>query len=290
MHRMKKTLAIMTVVLAGVLPMAWWRLRRCCKSAARRSSTPMQMPFTMDGSFATLNNGNGTTTFFESGPGSLTSGNLSYIGTVDNPLQTQQSNFTWTNVTQNSGGSGAWLYNIYQDPDGSLLGFVHREEFSGSVAYYYEGLAKSTNGGASWTYLGNVLAPQGNGSAQNVQYSNCGGVPMLTVGNYFYIYYNERVGPGASDAEYPSVARASINSVLAAEANNSVPTFYKYNDGSWTQPALTGLGSPILPNSVSTNAAWAGFGWPGVPLNTTGAHDFHSDAAYCARWASTSSR
>ena len=130
--------------------------------------------------------------------------------------------------------------------------------------------------------MGNVLAPQGNGSAANLQYSNCGGVPMLTVGNYFYIYYNERVGPNAGDAEYPAVARATISSVMSAFANNTVPAFYKYNDGTWTQPALTGLGSPILPNSVSTNAAWAGFGWPGVPVNTTGAYDVHSDAAYCS--------
>ena len=105
---------------------------------------------------------------------------------------------------------------------------------------------------------------------------------MLTVGNYFYIYYNERVGPNAGDAEYPAVARATISSVMSAFANNTVPAFYKYNDGTWTQPALTGLGSPILPNSVSTNAAWAGFGWPGVPVNTTGAYDVHSDAAYCS--------
>ena len=43
--------------------------------------TDPQMPFTMDGSFATLNNGNGTTTFFE------TSGNsfYRYTGTAAYP-------------------------------------------------------------------------------------------------------------------------------------------------------------------------------------------------------------
>ncbi len=271
----------MTIALAGFLPQAAQAAPVVQVGDATVICASSQMPFVMDGSFATLNNGNGTTTYFESGPGSESSGNLRFVGTASNPLQTQLANFTWTNVVQGDGGSGAWLYNIYQVSGGTLLGFVHREDYS-TGNDFYEGLAKSTNDGATWTYLGNVLAPQGNGSAANLQYSNCGGVPMLTVGIYFYIYYTERVGPNAGDAEYPAVARATISSVMSAFANNTVPAFYKYNDGTWTQPALTGLGSPILPNSVSTNAAWAGFGWPGVPVNTTGAYDVHSDAAYCS--------
>jgi fibronectin-binding autotransporter adhesin len=240
--------------------------------------TPAQMPFFMDGNFATLNNGNGTTTFFESSGGV----NYRYTGTPDNPLQTPLPNFTWNNVSNVNTGSGEWLYNVYQVSGGTLLGFVHREDYSAGNNFY-QGLAESTNDGASWTYLGNVVAPYGNNSRANAQFSNIGDCPVVTVGNYFYIYYNERTGPNATDLEYPGVARATISSVLAAAANNTVPTFYKYNDGTWNQPALTGLGSPILPNSQATNAAWAGWPWwtyPSEPTNTTGAYDVESNVSY----------
>ena len=97
---------------------------------------------------------------------------------------------------------------------------------------------------------------------------NCGGVPMLVVGNYFYVYYNERTGGANSDLEYPAVARAKISSVLAAAASDTVPAFYKYNDGAWTQPAIDRTGFADPPNSVSTNADWLGFG--AVPTNHDG--------------------
>ena len=126
---MKTTLAIMTIALAGLLPLAAQAAPMLQVGDATVIYTPAQMPFVMDGSFATLNNGNGTTTYFESGPGSESSGNLRFVGTASNPLQTQLANFTWTNVVQGDGGSGAWLYNIYQVSGGTLLGFVHREDY-----------------------------------------------------------------------------------------------------------------------------------------------------------------
>ena len=240
--------------------------------------TDAQMPWAMDCPMASLNNSNGTTTFFETANNHY----YRYTGTAANPLQTQLSDFTW-NMNGYSGKN--WLMNLYQVSGGTLLGFVHREDQRGGQvngpdglyysggSYYYQGLAESTNGGASWNYLGDVLQPQGNGTTVNLQNSNVAGMPYLINNGYFYVYYDEHTGTGTNDLVYPAVARASVSDVLAAVASNTTPTFNKYNNGSWTQPGMTGLGSPILPGSVSSNAAWAN-------LTPAGVYDMHTDVTY----------
>jgi fibronectin-binding autotransporter adhesin len=247
--------------------------------------TDAQMPFVMDGSMSSLNNGNGTSTFFES-----SSGFHRYTGTATAPLQTAQSNFA---VNMNGYSGAAWLQNIYQVSGGTLLGFMHRENQVGSQvngpnglyyaggSYYYEGLGESTNNGASWTYLGDVLAPQSNGTTVNLQNSNVAGMPYTVANGYLYVYYDEHTGTGPNDLEYPAVARATLSSVLADAASGTVPAFSKYNNGTWTQPGMTGLGSPMIPGGVSTNAAWAGVNQTGT-TTSLGCYDVHSGATYCS--------
>ncbi len=98
----------------------------------------------------------------------------------------------------------------------------HRESdtFSPNCAFFL-GLMKSTDGGKSWTYLGDVVAPQVNGS----QTYNVGGAPYLIVGNYLYVYFNEHTSGGRKRL---GVARTPLPDLLTAVSNNTVPAFVKY--------------------------------------------------------------
>ncbi len=112
----------------------------------------------------------------------------------------------------------------------------------------------STDGGDRWTFCGEIVRPKNSKG-------NVGGTPLLAVGDYFHVYFNEH----GSDGKRLSVARAKISDVLAAARKHTVTPWKKYRDGSWDEDGLTGLGSAVLPNSKLSG---------GHPA------DLHADAAY----------
>ena len=204
-----------------------------------------QLPFTMDGSFATLKRDSTTMYFWHTDFGSGTP-NSKWFGPLNNPLQTNVWFKTQDEMWSNPPAGQLWLVNIYQISGNTLLGFVHRE-FPHAV-----GLGYSTNGGDNWIYLGDIILPQDPNRI-------VGGVPYLVVGPYFYAYYNE----GGSGGVH-SVARAPVANVLTAAANGTVTTWQKYlGNGNWNSSALSGVGADILPDLPFTFRA-----------------DTHSDAAH----------
>ncbi len=221
-------------------------------SAELVASDP-QLPFTMDGSFANLKTGPNTV---ETWVTDFTT-TYHYTGTPENPLATKLADAT---INMNGFAGVGWLVNIYDAGNGTLIGMSHRESdtFSPNCAFFL-GLMKSTDGGKSWTYLGDVVAPQVNGS----QTYNVGGAPYLIVGNYLYVYFNEHTSGGRKRL---GVARTPLPDLLTAVSNNTVPAFVKYAGGTWTQSGLTGVADNIIPNGETT----AGNTQP----------DMHSDAAY----------
>jgi len=237
---------------------------------AEQLYTDAQLPFTMDASFATLKRDSSTMEFFETDRGTSVYP-LRYNGPLDSPLQTHDANAGWDFSGIYTGGvSGPWLDNIYDNGSGTLIGLIHREDFSKNLGFFAIGLSKSTDGGANWKYLGDILRPYGNNANGNWYCSNIGGVPYLIVGNYMYVYFNEHTTADLTGYKRLAVARALTSDIMAAAANNSVPAFYKYAGGAWTQNGLTGLADNIIPNGES----------PHTDQNIS--RDFHSDAAYCA--------
>ncbi len=111
---------------------------------------------------------------------------------------------------------------------------VHLERWPGgnSGAFYGSlGLCKSTDDGASWTCLGEVLNlhyafDNGSAVAQDID-----GGPLVPNGLYYYLYYREYTD---ATTTYVSVARCLISTFNAAMIAGTVPTFDKWQGGaSW---------------------------------------------------------
>ncbi|MBV5349428.1 hypothetical protein JZU61_07255 [bacterium] len=225
-----------------------------------------QMPYTMDGSWATLKNADGSMTFFETAMGRFPY-YYRHTGTFDNPLKTQFDPFVWDyNGYNHEHPSGCWIPNIYKHTKDTLIGLVHREDLypANNDPYgrgrFFIGLARSFDGGTHWKYLGDVLGTIGN-ALKTPGLSNIGGVPYLIVDNYIYLYFNEKNLNG--DPDGLSVARASVTDVINSIKNDRVCPFLKYNNGNWTENGMVGKGSNIISDIQPQ-------------------YDFHSDAAYCS--------
>lgn len=232
-----------------------------------------QMPFTMDGSFATLRR-DATTSFFWHADFSQDAAYSRWYGPLNNPLRTLVPGWPKTQAQmwnmQNLPGR-PWLYNIYRVTANVLLGFLHMEATGGIGPPYAIGLGYSTDNGETWLYLGPIVKTQAQPSdwpftATNI--GNIGGAPYLVVGSYFYVYYNEwtralRAGDVVGD-KWVGVARALVTDVLQAAASGTVVPWTKYSAmAGWVEHGLTGLGSNIIPDANgSTNS------------------DVHTDAAF----------
>jgi len=235
--------------------------------------TDAQMPYTMDASWASLRENNGSMTVFETAMG-LNPYYFRHSGTPDAPLQTALAPYSFDyNGYNQTWPSGCWITNLYQHTDGTLVGFVHREDLypangrTDGGNNFFIGLAKSTDGGLHWIYLGDVIANHGNG-ATIAYFANLGGVPYLIADGYVHLYFNEHDGPAASDHRFLAVARARLEDVMAAVAAGQVPQFRKYCQGAWTEDGMTGLGSEVIAGSRCRN-------------DWSDAYDFHGDATYC---------
>ncbi len=236
--------------------------------------TDAELPNLIDGSFATIKKSSTELYYFATtgwAPDYTYWGDKQtrHHGSLSAPYDTKDWDKTmvqlydytgWYTTPPYKGGqytwAGFWLTNIYKRSNGDLLGFVHVEKHPDppplvySVVRYAIGLVYSTDGGDRWTYCGEIIKPQ-----DHLQ--NIGGVPYIVIGDYFYVYYHDRsdgVTPGGGQC----VARAEINTVLNAAAADTVTPWTKYNDGSWTEDGLTGVGSHL-----------------------TNLQDLHQDAAYC---------
>ncbi len=155
--------------------------------------------------------------------------------------------------------AGLWLVNIHRLPDGDLLGVVHVELHPGEPAVhrgeeYALGLVFSQDGGDRWIYCGEIVRPPN-------AHGNVGGAPLLVVGDYFHVYFND-IGPAGRRA---AVARPPVAEVVQAARRGMVTPWRKFRDGDWKEDGLTGYGAPVLqqpdsgaghPIDLSADAAW----------------------------------
>ncbi|WP_188485585.1 hypothetical protein [Stenotrophomonas maltophilia] len=145
-----------------------------------------------------------------------------------------------------------WFVNAYQaNEQGEILAFVHEERVGGSggVAGNQEGktrigLAWSSNGGESWTYLGRILSAHGEPQPHNIQ-----GLPYVTRDGYIYVYFTDTSGI--------AIARAPIADVIAEarQGNAGAQLWKKYYAGAFTEPGLGGNSSRIAPWGITHSQA-----------------------------------
>jgi hypothetical protein len=223
----------------------------------------------IDCSFATWRKDANTMYFYNSWDG----GGL-FCGPLDDPYRQKVGDVP---VDKNGHDGDLWIPNVYKHPDGTMIGFVHREVFPVPADGCFRiGIAVSRNAGSSWVYCGDTIKPRVNWTdPKSPDLSNIGGVPYVVRVDpadgkrYFYVYFNESTGA----ERRMSVARAVVDDVVAAAGENRTTPFFKYNDGRWTEPGLTGVASNILPGGVFTAAMMKA----GICRR-----DMHADAAYCA--------
>jgi len=191
-----------------------------------------QMPFTMDGTLATLKR-DATTQFFWHTYGVTTT---KWIGTPTSPFQTFVGTVSWNAVPS---GTVPWLMSIYSISATELLGFVHKEAvqpdgtpigppFAISLAY-------STDKGNTWRYLGEIVRPQNTNN-------NSGGAPYLVVGPYFYVYFNDGT---------VTVARALVADVITAARAGTSFKWNKLVGGTFSGDGFASRGDNIIPPNVA---------------------------------------
>jgi hypothetical protein len=142
-----------------------------------------------------------------------------------------------------------WLMGICRHSPQLLIGVCHVESCVSAItpgqAHCRIGIAKSVNGGDSWSYLGHVVCTDG-----DIDNWNIGGGPFAIKDGYFYIFYN-RTGDQSA-----AVARTGFKELIAAAESDSLSAWEKYRDGQW-HPTSAGDPAPTsslnLPNIGNHN-------------------------------------
>jgi len=189
-------------------------------------------------------------------------------GFTSTNLENLASNLSPIDITTNlsyGSSSNAFDYNYagggpvyYDTATGILLLLYHGENWyggDGSPFYASLGLAYSTNLGATWNNLGEVISPQ---TARSGSWGNCnvdvgGGslVPVTISGTlYLYAYYVDMASDCDTGNYNVAVARATESSLVAAAQAGTPFTsgagtlFQKYYNGSFSQNGVTDLANP----------------------------------------------
>jgi len=218
-----------------------------------------QMPIGMDSSFATLQKDANTLYYDMVNPGNP-SGLTRYEGTPDKPLTTHvftKPGMSFIDLNGHNAGWGTyevWMPNYYRIGPNELIAFTHNEMHPSATQRkrppdFSMGIAYSSDNGATWEFCGEILKPKDHEV-------NVGGSPYVIRDGYFYLYFNEGdVSPNNTSAwtRKVSVARASVADVVAAAQNHAVIPWLKYRDGAFTENALTGMGSQVIPSVFATS-------------------------------------
>jgi hypothetical protein len=204
------------------------------------------------------------------------------LGTLDHPLGDGPpvdvtirpnphffTNFNYARYDYIGGGP------VYQVPEGmtgagNLILVYHAELATPVTRSFYSvlGLAASTDGGATWVDLGEIVRVN-QPYRPTLEGFEIGDPPLVLSpdGNYFYIYFQDWQANGtrspSGSVTQVSVARASVAEVLAAAfgpGNPHAALFYKYYQGGWTQPGVGGKSTDLNPQafvSGESQVAWS---------------------------------
>lgn len=176
------------------------------------------------------------------------------VGTLDDPAA-----FEGKPLIQIGGLKAALDYigggPVYRDAaSGMLLLFYHAErwpQLQGDQFWASYGIARSNDGGLTWTDLGEFYTPEvpfvdsvPPGTAQFARTVPLPAAAYVIVNGYFYVYAKDRPAYD-KPTTWLTVARARVTDVVAAAASGAVSPWNKYFNGAWTEPGLGGKASPL---------------------------------------------
>jgi hypothetical protein len=131
---------------------------------------------------------------------------------------------------------------VYSDPaSGARLMIYHAEKHGSSSRDYFSvlGMAVSTDAaGRVFRDLGTIIEP----NLQSGQTEVNGG-SFAVINDQLHVYYRDWF-PNGSTSEL-AVARAPIAQLVNNALQGAATPFTKYYNGSWSQPGLGGLASPL---------------------------------------------
>ncbi len=151
---------------------------------------------------------------------------------------------------------------VYTHPaTGTKLMLTHLERWrdaQGSNFYATIGLSRSGDGGATWTFLGEIIR-------HTAPPDQCTGTPSdagsgtYAVRNeggteYFYVYVHDQQDCARGNSL--AVARAPIGEVVFAAVAGTVSGWTKFHDFGWSQPGIGGASTDLWPGP----SPWANFG------------------------------
>ena len=162
---------------------------------------------------------------------------------------------------------------IYKIDENNLLMFVHLERYpEGEVSKFYAtyGLALSSDGGISFTNLGEIIThnkPYDPMKETAIMAPNCGASFAIRDG-YFYVYFQDM--SLADEWNALGVARASVDNVVNAALSGQTSFWYKYYNGGFTEPGLGGRSTQLCSFSNSGHSTgWiASTAWIAASYNT----------------------
>jgi hypothetical protein len=227
-----------------------------------------------DGSIGVLKAGSSYTFYAANGNGhSSPDGQPRRVtGTLDDPLANSEASLPIENLLDDFDYIGGGP--VYKDASGLMLMFYHAEKWpggNGKLFWASIGMAKSTDGGNTWTDLGLIITHQTPYNPKATYNAEIGSGAFIIKRekdgrDYFYSYFMNRLGNGA-DFNYAnvSVARARVSDVVSAANAGTAPVFKKYCKASigvgtfrgtcsatnrpWGEPGLGGLSSPLEPSN-----------------------------------------
>jgi len=154
---------------------------------------------------------------------------------------------------------------VYHDPiSDRLFLFYHAEIYRETPRNFYSvlGLAiQNDEDGLSFRdlgpfYMANIPSEQASRAVEVC------GAPFVIKDGYFLVYARDRLAEGKPGNINLTVARASVAKVVEAGLEGRNTTWMKYHEGSFSQPALGGLSSPLERGNPSVR-------WMDVSYNTT---------------------
>jgi hypothetical protein len=167
-------------------------------------------------------------------------------------LSAQADGVRDASFTRPNGDDVYWTAGMWRNTDGSYYAIQHIEYKYGTGSFARQrriGVARSTNQGANWNYVGDIIAPslsKSNPDPTNYSDFGTGDMKLMvdSAGGYFYIYYfgafyDKRTGNLVDSTRYVGVARSPISSLMAPGS------WTKWHNGGWTTPGIGGLDTPV---------------------------------------------
>ncbi len=119
------------------------------------------------------------------------------------------------------------------------------------------GLAYSPNEGEHFFDLGKIIQSTYQLNNDNPIVAEMAGAPFIIEGEYLYVFFRDTIS--ASKQHNLAVARCPLSDLSDAISNQSSPTFYKYFDGSFLEPGLSGKSTPL--EILNGNIRWFDIGF-----------------------------